>query len=126
MRVPAAMNGCTGFIASRNRIGPQGPSFATSIGQTGVLTTCARDAALVYSVMADRGAAPLRLPALKGGAGGLQGLRIGVFATWFDDCDDGVRRACESAVAALQKAGAPLQTCYLLCQSCTDTENTVD
>ena len=105
VRVPAAMNGCTGFIASRNRISPQGTPITTSIGQTGVLTTCARDAALAYSVMADQGAVPLRLPCLKGGEASLQGLRVGVFAAWFDDCTDDVHTACDAAVSAMEAAG---------------------
>lgn len=112
--MPAALCGCTGFIASLTRIHPQGPHLSATIGQTGTFTTCTRDAALIYALIADQGVAPLRLPALgaveRGGA--VQGLRVGVFQPWFDDCDGSVRRCCESAVAALQSAGALYNLLY--------------
>ena len=106
VRVPASINGCTGFMPSRGRLSPQGPPLATTVGTAGVLAVTARDAALAYAVIADRGAAPLRLPALPRGAPRLGGLRVGVFQPWFDDCRSSVRRACEEAVHTLRKRGA--------------------
>ena len=106
VRVPAALCGCVGFMVSRGRIGPQGPSLSLTIGQNGFLTGCVRDAALLYALTADRGAAPLRVPVLKqAGHSVLQGLRVGVYWPWFDDCDEDVRHACRAAVAAMQAEG---------------------
>lgn len=110
VRIPAAICGCSGALESFHRMRPQGPSptCAESVGQTGALTTCARDAALLHVVMADAGAPPVVAPPLPAaeGAGGLKGLRVGVFWPWFEDCDASVLGACQAALAALEAAGA--------------------
>jgi aspartyl-tRNA(Asn)/glutamyl-tRNA(Gln) amidotransferase subunit A len=117
VRVPAALCGCVGFMASRSRITPQGPSLSLTIGQNGFFTTSARDSMLLYAALADKGAAPLRLPRLAaapaaGAANArLRGLRVGLYAPWFDNCERGVRERCYAAVAAMEGAGAP-QSCY--------------
>ena len=117
VRVPAALSGCTGVMASRYRINPQGPSLSLTIGQNGFFTTCIRDAALLHAVISDRGVPPVRLPALQGGRAateGLRGVRMGVFWPWFDHCEDGVRARCRAAVAVLERCGA----CLLVCVCC--------
>ena len=110
VRIPAAICGCVGAIASFHRMQPQGPppTCAESVGQTGPLTTCVRDAALLHVALADSGAAPVVVPPLAAAEGtrGLEGVRIGVFWPWFNDCDDGVRSSCKEAVSALEAAGA--------------------
>lgn len=113
VRVPAALCGCFGLMASRGRITPQGPSLSLTIGQNGVLTNCARDAAIVYALAADRGGAPLRLPALCAPADAestLRNLRAGVYWPWFDDCSTEVRQQCYGAVRAMHGAGTQPRT----------------
>ena len=65
IRVPAALSGCFGLICSRSRIQSQGPSLSLTIGQNGWMTSCVRDAAILYALLADKGGAPVRVPALR-------------------------------------------------------------
>jgi aspartyl-tRNA(Asn)/glutamyl-tRNA(Gln) amidotransferase subunit A len=110
VRIPAALCGATGFMPTYYRVSPQGPSLCLTIGQNGPIATCARDAALVAAVIADSGEAPLRLPLLPEikASRPLQGLRVGLFKLWFQDCDEAVLTTCNAALTALETLGEAL------------------
>jgi aspartyl-tRNA(Asn)/glutamyl-tRNA(Gln) amidotransferase subunit A len=109
VRIPAALCGATGFIPTYHRVAPQGPSLCLTIGQNGPIATCARDAAIVAAVMADAGEVPVRLPLLSSvkASRPLQGLKVGFFKPWYDDCDEEVLTACNGALTALEVLGVP-------------------
>jgi Asp-tRNA(Asn)/Glu-tRNA(Gln) amidotransferase A subunit family amidase len=110
VRVPSALCAATGFIPTYHRISPQGPSLCLTIGQNGAIATCARDAAVVYAVIADSCETPLRLPLLPEikATRPLQGLRVGLFKPWFEDCNESVLMTCNAALAALESLGKDL------------------
>ena len=112
VRIPAALCGCVGLMASFYRMTPQGPpaTCGRTLGQSGILAATAADAALVYAVIADAGAVDVTVPPLLRAARpqALAGLRVGVFWPWFKDCEAQVLAQCKQALGQLQECGASL------------------
>lgn len=86
-----------------------------SLFHSGVIASCARDAALAYAAMAIKGPgieevrAPRWLAAEEPSASGkvdLRGLRIGVYWPWFNDAEPAVVAACKTALQKYEAAGA--------------------
>jgi Asp-tRNA(Asn)/Glu-tRNA(Gln) amidotransferase A subunit family amidase len=124
VRTPAALCGCAALIASYHRITVQGPcSCVHSAGQTGPLASCIRDVALVYSAIADAGAAPLVAPPLVAAQrpGGLRDVMVGLYRPWFEDCHKDVAQACYRAVDALRACGARLHAAPITSMDATKT-----
>ena len=121
VRIPAALCGCIGLMASFYRMTPQGPpaTCGRTLGQSGILAATAADAALVYAVIADTGAVDVTVPPLLHAARpqALAGLRVGVFWPWFEDCDAQVLAQCKHALGQLQECGARLMlalSCFVV------------
>lgn len=105
IRIPAAFNGIVGYKASRGRYDMAGVyPLATSLDSLGPLCRTVQDAAFVDAAM--RGVAPgLGLPRPD-----VSDLSFLIPQTVvFDDAEDGVVEAFETAVAKLEAAGARIR-----------------
>lgn len=129
VRVPAAHCGVVGLLPSVCRVPRQTVVSISSVVVTGVIAGTVADCTLVYSVIArtggsdvpegDRAASPLfgdlgpslvplRLPKFAGPGGSLSGVRIGVYRSWFDDCDPEVQASAQAGLDFMHAMGAPL------------------
>jgi len=117
VRQPAALCGVVGLKPTYGRVSRYGMiAFASSLDHAGPLAKGARDAALVLGALAGHDPADstsLRepVPDYAGALGrppvDLTGLRIGVPAEYFaGGLDEGIRTAVETAIGALDGAGA--------------------
>ncbi|HVL67799.1 MAG TPA: Asp-tRNA(Asn)/Glu-tRNA(Gln) amidotransferase subunit GatA [Vicinamibacterales bacterium] len=116
VRQPAALCGVTGLKPTYGRVSRYGLlAFASSLDQVGVFATRAADAAVCFGAIA--GADPRDSTAgdvavddcLRASSQDLRGLRIGVPTALLEEgLDAGVRRAFDTAIAALREAGAAI------------------
>jgi Asp-tRNA(Asn)/Glu-tRNA(Gln) amidotransferase A subunit family amidase len=113
IRIPAALCGAVGLKPSFGRVSERGAApLCWSVAHVGPIASSARDAALGYALMAGRDPADpgsWEQPAvtLEGfGQTDLSGVRLGVYAPWFEDAEPEVVAACRAALAALERAGA--------------------
>ncbi|HEY4139795.1 MAG TPA: amidase [Pseudolabrys sp.] len=103
IRIPAALNGITGFKCSRQRVPTVGAfPLSGTLDSVGPLANNVADCANTDAIMA--GETPWMLEAAP-----LVGLRIGVAkGTPVDNLDDTVGKRFPAALAGLEKAGARL------------------
>ncbi len=113
IRTPAAFCGVVGLKATWGRISEHGAApLVWSMGHVGPIAATARDCAVGYGLMAGPDPADPRTaiqpaPTLSGcEQADLTGIRIGVFAPWFEDADDEVVAACRQTLDRLVAAGA--------------------
>ncbi len=101
VRLPAALCGVFGFKSTAGVWPTEGVfSLSPTLDSVGVFTRCADDAALIFSTLA-------RQPYEQ--EPDIRGLRFGIPHSYFyDDLDEPVRRAVDSALERLRHAGAAL------------------
>jgi len=113
IRIPASLCGVVGLKATFGRISEHGAApLCWSVAHVGPLAASVYDAALAYSIMAGHDPADSNTryqPAVE--LNGLinpeiDGLRIGIYAPYFQDAEPAVVDACEAAVEALCAQGA--------------------
>ncbi|MCC7070364.1 MAG: amidase [Deltaproteobacteria bacterium] len=113
IRIPSSHCGVVGLKPTFGRVSEYGAApLCWSVGHIGPIGATVADTALGYAVMAGRDphdANTMRQPDvvvddLQDGA--LKGLRVGVWAPWFDDADEAVVSACRAALGHLIEAGA--------------------
>ena len=115
IRIPAAMCGVVGLKATFGRVSEHGVApVCFSVAHAGPFGATVADCALGYALMA--GADPhdaisqrqpqVQLPDLADGD--LSGVRVGIYAPWFDDAEPQVVAACRASVEQLAAAGAEL------------------
>jgi Asp-tRNA(Asn)/Glu-tRNA(Gln) amidotransferase A subunit family amidase len=119
IRVPAAFSGVHGLAATFSRIAFKDAIHSTMV-KVGPLAATARDAALVYSVIAEeqKGSfysnfhTPTGLPPVHttgfDDINNLTDVRIGMFVDWFKDSDDEVKTRCNEVVEFLVSRGATI------------------
>lgn len=115
IRIPASLCGVVGLKPTFGRVSERGAApLCWSVAHIGPLAASARDAALVYSVIAGPDPADphtTRQPpvTLDGwGRDDLKGVRIGIDSNWFDDADPPVVAACRGVVDGLRDSGAEI------------------
>jgi Asp-tRNA(Asn)/Glu-tRNA(Gln) amidotransferase A subunit family amidase len=112
IRIPAALCGVFGLKATWSRISEGGAfPLCWSVGHVGPLAATARDCALGYALMAGpdpRDANTLSQPSvdLDGFGDGIEGLRLGVYAPWFEHAAPEVVAACRAMLKQLESKGA--------------------
>ncbi len=119
IRQPAALTGISGLKPTYGRISRYGMiAFASSLDQAGPMATTAEDLALMLGAMAgfderDSTCVDQSVPNYHGllAEHGLKGLRIGLPREYFntEGVDPEVASAIETAVAAMEAAGAQLK-----------------
>ncbi len=112
IRIPAALCGGVGLKPTFGRISEVGAfPLCWSMGHIGPIGWWTRDVALAYALMAgpdsgDRwtqGQPPVELP---GEAGGLEGVRLGVYRPWFEHADPVRVEVCWQLLKELERRGA--------------------
>ncbi len=113
IRIPSAHCGVVGLKATFGRVSEHGAApLCWSVGHVGPIGATVADTALGYAIMAGRDqhdVNTLRQPDVVVDdlrATGLKGVRVGVWAPWFDDADAPVVTACRAALELLKDAGA--------------------
>jgi len=116
IRQPAALCGIVGLKPTYGRVSRYGVvAFASSLEQVGPFARDARDAADLLATIAGRDpldstTAPQPVPDYSAElTRGLDGLRVGVPAQFFEGLDDGVRQAVEGAIDAFERGGAVVE-----------------
>jgi len=113
IRIPAAFCGAYGLKSTFGRLSEQGAApLCWSLAHVGPIAASVRDLAVAYSVMAGPDPAdanslrqpPVSLDGLT--ENHLNGMRIGVFAPWFEDADEDVVAACRQMLHVFEEAGA--------------------
>jgi len=113
IRIPAGLCGVVGLKATFGRISEHGAApLCWSLAHVGPLGATIQDTALAYSLIA--GEDPLdpmsqhqpEVSFTDLGKTSLDGIRIGVFAPWFEHADPEVVKACQNAVETLKERGA--------------------
>lgn len=116
VRQPAALTGLVGLKPTYGRVSRYGlVAYASSLDVVSPMARTVEDCAALYLALAGHDprdatsrARPVEAPALTGPAA-LRGLRVGVPAEYFGEgVEASVRAAVESALAAMQSAGAVL------------------
>jgi Asp-tRNA(Asn)/Glu-tRNA(Gln) amidotransferase A subunit family amidase len=104
-----------GLKPSFGRVSERGAApIAWSVGHLGPIGATALDAAIGYAVMSGRDEhdiPSMRQPdiTLDGVMqDDLNGVRLGIYRPWFDDCDDGVKKANHTLLDALKARGAKI------------------
>jgi aspartyl-tRNA(Asn)/glutamyl-tRNA(Gln) amidotransferase subunit A len=105
IRLPAAFCGITGYKPTYNRVPTEGVApLAWSLDHVGPMTRTAQDAALLHSVLSGQ---PMSIRPVKD-------LRLGIAHTpYWQQIDEDVRRAMESAVATLRGIGKEVRDVQL-------------
>jgi Asp-tRNA(Asn)/Glu-tRNA(Gln) amidotransferase A subunit family amidase len=112
IRIPAALCGVVGLKATHARISERGAfPLCWSVGHVGPLGATVRDVALAYAVMAgpvedDALSQTQPPPTLAGLGDGVEGLRVGVYRSWFEHADAQVVAVCRGALDRLVERGA--------------------
>ena len=118
IRQPASLCGIVGVKPSYGRVSRYGlVAFASSLDQVGPLTRDVRSAARVLEVIAGHDARDSTTAAAEVGNyvsacdKGVRGLKIGIPKEYFaEGIEPQVKRAVESAIALLERAGASLRS----------------
>ena len=115
IRIPAALNGMVGLKATFGRISEHGAApLCWSVAHVGPIGATATDVALAYAVMAgpdpaDPGTAAQPAPHLDGYLDDdLQGVRIGVYRSWFEDAEPDIVAACQGVLDGFVERGASI------------------
>ena len=115
IRIPAGLCGVVGLKPTFGRVSERGAyPLCWSVAHNGPLAASARDAALAYALMAgpDRhdpnslNQPPVSLERFNDGD--LWGLRIGVYAPWFEHAAPDIVARCREVLAAYEARGARL------------------
>jgi len=112
IRMPASFCGLVGLKPTFGRVSEYGAApLCWSVAHIGPLATTARDAALLYSVLAGPDARDSHTlaqppPTLKGlGSDDLSALRVGVYRPYFEDAEPEVVEHCNATLDRLTAAG---------------------
>ncbi|MEC9072340.1 MAG: amidase, partial [Myxococcota bacterium] len=115
IRIPAALCGVVGLKPTWGRVSERGvPGLCWSVGHAGPLGATVGDVAMAYGAIAgvdprDPRTAHQPAPAMdRLGDLDLRGVRVGVYAPWFEDADTEIVSACFAALETLKAAGAEL------------------
>jgi len=115
IRVPASLNGVVGLKPTFGRVSESGAApLCWSVAHIGPLGASVEDVALIYQVIAGPDPAePNTLqqppPTLRGWhTPDLKGVRIGIYADWFNHATQEVVALNYAVVSAFEKAGAQL------------------
>jgi len=116
IRQPAALSGIFGMKPTYGRVSRYGMiAFASSLDQAGVLTRCARDAAMLLGAMAgfdERDSTSIDHPVpdyVAALSEPLKGLRVGVVRQHFDSgLDEQCEKAVKAALGVLESQGVTL------------------
>src|SRR6266480_4239956 len=103
-RIPAAYNGIVGFKPTQRRVPLDGGvPLSSSLDSFGPLARTVACCAILDAVLANEPVTPLRPRPIRG-------MRLAVPTTLaLDDLDDAVAKTFERALAALSRAGAPVE-----------------
>lgn len=136
VRIPAAHCGVVGLMPSVHRVPRQSAISVSSCVSYGVIAGTAADCALMYAVIARGGSdgagegprpvslvfgdlgptpTPLRLPRFAGPGGTLAGLRVGVYRSWFNDCDPEVQASTQAGLDCMQSLGTARSVLLCCC-----------
>lgn len=112
VRVPAAFCGVLGLKMTWGRVSTAGEyPLGYTVGNNGPIAASARDLALAYVITAgadpnDPSTASGPPPTLEGFLEDLEGVRIGVYTPWFEDCRREIAEAGRAMLERLSAAGA--------------------
>jgi Asp-tRNA(Asn)/Glu-tRNA(Gln) amidotransferase A subunit family amidase len=117
IRVPAALCGLVGLKPTYGRISEHGAApLCWSVAHLGPIGASVADVALAYGLMAGpdpRDPMSLHQPPVSlpdwAEAKDLRGLRLGIFADWFQHADAEIVAICEQLVTSLTAAGAEVR-----------------
>ena len=110
IRVPASLCGTVGLKPTAGIVDASGhiPAVAT-VGVTGPLTSSVLDTAIAMNVISQEEGGGKTLVSLKGlGQLKLDGLKIGIYNDYFNDCDNEIALKCRAALSHLESLGAKL------------------
>ncbi len=116
IRIPAALCGVVGLMATFGRVSEAGSApLGWSVGHLGPLAASVEDAALAYSLIA--GPDPLdpntlgQPPVTLAGWNrpDLKGVRLGIYPDWFEHAAPEVVQACRGMLSQLESAGAEVR-----------------
>ncbi|HHH28520.1 MAG TPA: amidase [Polyangiaceae bacterium] len=118
IRIPATMNGLFGLKPTFNRLSDRGDIWLGTVGHAGPIARSSRDLVDLLEICAARDADDPKTcfadwdsvhATWRAALGrGIKGCRIGVLSGELRDADAPIARACEEALAALEKEGAVL------------------
>ena len=114
VRIPAAYCGVFGLKLTMGRVSERGEfPLAPTVANAGPIAGNARDLALTYLTMAgpdpeDPGSLGQPTPTIDGFLDGVDGLRIGVFAPWFDHAREEVVATTRKLLDELVSRGAEI------------------
>ncbi|TPX62935.1 glutaminyl-tRNA synthase (glutamine-hydrolysing) [Powellomyces hirtus] len=117
IRIPAAYCGVYGLKPTAGRISEDGAfQLAPTVGVLGPIAATAADMAIGYALMAGPDSAdattirqpPVTLAPVSTGPDSLAGLRIGIYAPYFDDADPEIVKTCRAHLKQLTERGAIL------------------
>lgn len=118
IRIPSSFCGVVGLKTTFNRIsGSPSIGLCHSVGSLGPIAQKVTDAAIVYSVMANRyytkeekamtlWMRPLEIPRLVGIDETLAGKKFGIYKNWVEHSDESVRQCFDSTVNLILSMGA--------------------
>jgi Asp-tRNA(Asn)/Glu-tRNA(Gln) amidotransferase A subunit family amidase len=113
IRIPASLCGLVGLKPTYGRVSEHGAApLCWSVAHIGPIGGCIADVAAAYALIAGpdpldphtQGQPAVHLEGL--GSGDLKGLRIGVYAPWFEHAEQAVVASCQRALDALLARGA--------------------
>jgi Asp-tRNA(Asn)/Glu-tRNA(Gln) amidotransferase A subunit family amidase len=113
IRIPASLCGLVGLKATWSRISEVGAfPLCWSVGHAGPIAATARDVAIAYAVMAGpdpmdvntHAQPPVRTDSVL--EADLTGVRLGVYAPWFEHAQGSVVSTCREMLRALEARGA--------------------
>ena len=116
IRIPASLCGVVGLKTTWGRISTSGcPPLSWSLGTVGPITSTARDAALVYSILAGpdprqswtKGQPPVDLQDFDDS--NLTGVTLGVFPPWFNHATADIVRSCNQMLDAFKSQGVSIK-----------------
>jgi Asp-tRNA(Asn)/Glu-tRNA(Gln) amidotransferase A subunit family amidase len=113
IRIPSSLCGLVGLKPTWSRVSVAGAfPLGWSIGHAGPLAATVVDLAVAYGLVAgpdprDPNTLCQPLPELEGvGTGGIEGLRLGVYADWFEHASPQVVARCRTLIEDLEARGA--------------------
>jgi len=116
IRIPASFCGVVGLMPTHGRVSEFGDAALDwSVAQIGPIAATARDAALIYALIAGPDARDPRsqcqpAPTLEGfEQTDLRGLTLGIYRPWFGHASAAVVAACEALLAGLRDLGVQVR-----------------
>lgn len=113
IRIPASLCGVTGLKPTFGRVSERGAApLCWSVAHIGPIAATARDAALLYAVIAGKDTGETLTmhqpePDLTK-KNGIEGLRLGIYPEWFYDCNKSIHKILKETVSRLETMGAEI------------------